>query len=101
MPDLDALLTEALEDELYNRGLIISAVDDGEPVTRVECDVRDLDMALAAALRSVPVPVTEAMVDVVQEAVYDDNRWGDRAVIRDALTAALALLSFGTTTEEG
>lgn len=37
--------------------------------------------------------VTDEMVDIIQESVYDDYREGDRPVIRAALEAVMALLS--------
>jgi hypothetical protein len=43
----------------------------------------------AAWQREQSVEITDEMVDTIQEAVYDDCREGDRAIIRAALEAAL------------
>ena len=48
-----------------------------------------LNFELSRTSQSVRVEVTDEMVDIVQERLYDDMREGDRPIIRAALIAAL------------
>lgn len=53
---------------------------------------RIADSVLAAGYRKHPEPqVSEEMVDLIQDRLYDDAREGDRAPIREALEAVFRM----------
>jgi hypothetical protein len=81
--------TEA-EREALVKAILSARWANGDPLSGVTSRTAQMIAGpiLAAGFRR--VAVTEDMVSIVQERVYDDNREGDRPVIREALEAALA-----------